>query len=178
MTLHVAPSVVIRKVVETSGMIGILPELQDGEAEPWWLPLAAEGRSSNMPRIIWRLPFFASPSGRFEDLGAMAVACMLPEPTGDDVTVAVFVCDPDVSRARLLEAMQAIGLTAQVITTHEEDDRKGRLLLVLIDEFVDENDPRLETLIESMNEMMFRSVILGAYPKPLVQPAGGRESGA
>lgn len=171
MTLHVAPTVVMRNVVERPGTVGVLPEPQDEEREPWWLLLAAEARGSSVPRIIWRLPFFSSSSGRFESLGAMAVACMAPEPTGADETVAAFECDPDLSRARLLEGLESVGLKARVIATHEGPDSRSRLHLALISGFLGEGDPRLDRLVQQMNGPLGRAVVLGAYPMPIGESA-------
>jgi chorismate mutase len=170
MTLHVAPSVVMRNVVDRPGTVGILPEPQDEEKEPWWPMLASEARGGNVPRIIWRLPFFASPSGRFEELGALVVYCMRAERSGQDVTVAAFDCDLDVSRGRLLEALEGVGLSGRVVTTHQGEMAKGRLHLVLIDDFVAEDDDRLVQLTEAMDENLYRAVVLGAYPEPIQAP--------
>ncbi len=167
MSLHVAPSVVMRQVVERPGTVGILPEPQYEEDTPWWILLASEARGDMVPRIIWRLPFFSSVSGRFEQLSALAVACMLPEPTGDDVTIAAFECHSDVSRGRLLAALEAHGMIGQIIATHEGGLANCRVHLLQIDSFVAEQDPRFETLTESMNGMLFRTVVLGAYPTPI-----------
>lgn len=167
MTLHVAPTVVLRNVVERPGTVGVLPEPQDEEKEPWWLLLASEARSGSVPRIIWRLPFFASGTGRFESLGAMVVACIAPEETGLDETVAAFECDLDVSRGRLLEGLESVGLVGRVIATHEADDSNNRMHLALVTGFVGEDDPRLEELAEVMNHSLVRAVVLGAYPVPI-----------
>jgi len=167
MSLHVAPTVVMRNVVERPGTVGVLPEPQDEEDEPWWLLLAAEARSSRVPRIIWRLPFFSSGSGRFERLGAIAVACMAPEPTGADETVAAFECDLDLSRGRLLEGLESVGLKARVIATHEGHGTDSRLHLALVSGFVGEEDPRLDRLAQHMNGALNRAVVLGAYPTPI-----------
>jgi chorismate mutase len=167
MTLHVAPSVVMRHVVETPGMLGILPEPQDEEETPWWPLLASEARGGDVPRIVWRLPFFASPSGRFEELGALVISCMDPERSGQDVTVAAFDCDLDVSRGRLLEALDGIGLPGRVVATREGEVARGRLHLVLIDDFVAEDDHRLARLATVMDETLYRAVVLGSYPEPI-----------
>lgn len=169
MSLHVAPSVVMRQVVERPGTVGILPEPQYEEPTPWWILLTSEARGGLVPRIIWRLPFFSSVSGRFEQLSALAVACISPEPTGDDVTIAAFECAGDVSRGRLLEALQAQGMNGQLIATHEGAMANSRLHLIQIDTFVAEQDPRFETLLESMNGLL-RAVVLGAYPTPISKP--------
>jgi chorismate mutase / prephenate dehydratase len=167
MTLHVAASVAVRNVVEHSGTIGVLPYPDDETEEPWWLLLATRARSSPLPRVIWRLPFYASPSGRYENLEALVIACLTPEATGDDESVAAFECDLDVSRGRLLDALEAVGLQGRIVTSHEGSGLVGRMHLVLIDGFVHEDDPRLKQLAESMNEMLLRAEVLGAYPRPM-----------
>jgi len=170
MTLHVAPSVVVRNVVEHVGTVGVLPYPDDEADEPWWLMLATGARSVPLPRVIWRLPFYASPSGRFENLEAFAVACLAPEATGEDESIAAFECDLDVSRGRLLEALATVGLHGRMVASHEGDGLDGRMHLVLIDGFVHEDDRRLTQMAEVLNETLLRAVVLGAYPRPLAGP--------
>ncbi|PPR66727.1 MAG: hypothetical protein CFH00_01135, partial [Alphaproteobacteria bacterium MarineAlpha1_Bin1] len=74
MTLHTSPSVVLRMVDDGPGAIGLLPLPQNGEKEPWWPALASQTENQTGPRVIWRLPFFASPTGRFEQLESLVVA--------------------------------------------------------------------------------------------------------
>ncbi len=168
MTLHVSPTVVMRRVVERPGTVGILPEPQDAEKEPWWLALVNDAPETSVPRIIWRLPFFAAPMGRFEQLTAYAVACLPPEPSGDDVTILALDTEADISRGRLIKNLAQVGLSARILMTHEVAAHQRRVHLVHVDDFVREDDTRLAAMVEDMGESLFRSLVLGAYPIPLV----------
>jgi hypothetical protein len=95
---------------------------------------------------------------------------MRAERSGQDVTVAAFDCGLDVSRGRLLEALEGIGLRGRVVTTHQGEAARDRLHLVLIDDFVAEDDNRLTQLTEAMAENLHRAVVLGAYPEPIQAP--------
>jgi chorismate mutase len=169
MTLHVAPSVVLRLVIERPGTVGVLPEPQDEDDEPWWLLLASGAGIGVLPRVIWRLPFYVSATGRYENLGALAVACLTPEETGDDESVLALECDLDMSRGRLLEALAAAGLAGRIAASHEGEGVDGRMHLVLVDGFVHEDDRRLGQLAEAMQDSLLRAVVLGAYPRPMDQ---------
>jgi chorismate mutase len=167
MTLHVAPSVVLRNVIERPGTVGVLPLPEDEDDEPWWLFLASGAGNGGLPRVIWRLPFFASPSGRYESLGAMAVACLAPEPTGDDESLIAIECALDVSRGRLLEALETAGLGGRILAGNEGQGSAGRLHLALVDGFVHDGDARLGRLAEAMHDTLRRTAVLGAYPRPM-----------
>ncbi len=167
MSLHVSPTVVLRQVVERFGTVGVLPEPQDAEDEPWWLALMNEAPDAAVPRIIWRLPFFAAPLGRFEQLTAYAVACIPPEPSGDDVTIIALDAEADVSRGRLIESLAKAGLSSRVLVTHEAGEADRRAHLIHVDDFVREDDSRLAAVVADIGDGLHRALVLGAYPIPL-----------
>ncbi len=176
MSLHVSPNVVLRQVLERPGTVGILPEPQDQEEEPWWLALTSEAPEASALRIIWRLPFFVAPMGRFEELTAYAVARTPPEPTGNDVTILALDTEADISRGRLIEGLAQVGLRARVLLTHEGETPRGRIHLVHVDDFVLEDDPRLVDVVEDIGESLLRALVLGAYPMPLIDAGPTEEA--
>ena len=167
MSLHVSPMVALRHVVVQPGGLAVLPLPQEGDRDPWWRAMLSDDESA--PRIIWRLPFFASLTGRFEDLGAFVVGRVAPEPTGRDVTVVAFETVSEMSRARLLDELKKQGLSARILATHE-DSGASRLNLIEIDDFLDGGDPRLGAVATACEQGLLRLVVLGAYPTPMDAP--------
>ena len=169
MTLHVSPMVALRHVVDQAGGLAVLPLPQDGDRDPWWRAMLSDDSAS--PRIIWRLPFFASLTGRFEDLGAFVVGRVAPERTGRDVTVAAFETVAAMSRARLLDELKKQALSARILATHE-DSGATRLNLIEIEDFVTRSDPRLAAVAAACEQDLLRLVVLGAYATPMDAPRG------
>ena len=172
MTLHTSPSVVLRMVDDIPGAIGLLPFPQSGEDNPWWPALASQANDQAGPRVIWRLPFFASTTGRFEQLEALAVAKLMPEPSGQDATVVMVETDQDVSLARVVDQLGQCGFTVHPLAVHEQSHGGARLQLIELDGLIRHEDPSLATFHEKMGEGLYRVAILGAYPKPLTASQG------
>ena len=172
MTLHTSPSLVLRMVDDEPGVIGLLPFPQGGEDNPWWPALASQADGQVGPRVIWRLPFFASPTGRFEQLESLAVAKLVPEASGDDATLMAVETDRDVSLARAVDQLGKCGFTVHPLALQEQEARQQRLQLFEMDGMISHEDPGLVKFADAMGEGLFRLSILGAYPKALSGDAG------
>ncbi|MDA1097587.1 MAG: chorismate mutase [Proteobacteria bacterium] len=175
MTLHTSPSVVMRMVDDQPGAIGLLPFPQSGEESPWWPALASQANDQSGPRVIWRLPFFSSVTGRFEQLEALAVAKLVPEASGEDRTLAMVETYLDVSLARVMDQLNQCGFNIQPLAVHEQDQHGVRLQLIELDGLVKDDDPGMVTFHEKMGEGLSRVSILGAYPKALAAGQTGQE---
>ncbi|MFP6747449.1 MAG: chorismate mutase [Alphaproteobacteria bacterium] len=167
MSLHTSPSLVLRLVDDEPGAIGLLPFPQNGEAAPWWPALASQGDDQAGPRVIWRLPFFTSPTGRFEQLEALAVAKMTPEASGHDATLIAIETDQDVSLARVVELLGTCGFTPHPLAVQELGQSGQRLQLVELDGFVTPDDQGMAKFHENLAGDLSRVAILGAYAKAL-----------
>lgn len=169
MRLYRSAAEVLHRVQEDVGTIGILPLPTEGEAEPWWPRLVAESGNEGGARIVWRLPFFSSLTGRFEQAEAIAVASLTPEASGDDVTVAVIEVANDVSRARIFDTLTEAGIRGTLRAGKDDAAAATRQHLYEFDGFVEPQDERLAALADRLGASIERIVILGAYPKPLDQ---------
>jgi len=169
MRLYRSAAEVLHRVQEDVGTIGILPLPTEGEAEPWWPRLVAESGNEGGARIVWRLPFFSSLTGRFEQAEAIAVASLTPEASGDDVTVAVIEVANDVSRARIFDTLAEVGIRGTLRAGKDDAAAGTRQHLYEFDGFVEPQDERLAALADRLGASIERIVILGAYPKPLDQ---------
>jgi len=172
MTLHTSASVVLRMVDDDPGVIGLLPLPQNGEEEPWWPALASQMEYQTGPRVIWRLPFFSSPTGRFEQLEALVVAKLMPEPSGQDVTLVAIETDQNVSQARIVEQLGQCDFIPQPLAVQELTQTGQRLQLSELVGFVAPDDRRLQAFRENLGNDLSRVAILGIYPECLAPKIG------
>jgi len=172
MTLHTSASVVLRMVDDDPGVIGLLPLPQNGEEEPWWPALASQMEYQTGPRVIWRLPFFSSPTGRFEQLEALVVAKLMPEPSGQDVTLVAIETDQNVSQARIVEQLGQCDFIPQPLAVQELTQTGQRLQLSELVGFVAPDDRRLQAFSENLGNDLSRVAILGIYPECLAPKIG------
>lgn len=175
MSLHHSPLDVLRRMSEEPGTVGILPLPQEGESDPWWPGLASESNGRLRPRIIWRLPFYASERGRFENLAAFALAAIDPQPSGEDVTVAIVETDLDVSRGRIVDSLQSLGIQGRMAAVLQDDVAGRRSHLLELSGFIGEDDSCWQDYAEKIGEPLQRIAVAGAYPAPLAP--GTRGSG-
>jgi chorismate mutase / prephenate dehydratase len=163
-TLHRTPAPVLRAVTDGQATVGVLPMPQEEEADPWWPQLVSE--QADAPRVIARLPFIDSPSGRFENLAALAIGKTEPEPSGDDRSLIAIEAEIEVSRARLHELLKAAGLDGGILAMVGIGGDDG-LWLIEIQDFVARDDGRLAKLVALANKTIRRVVPLGAYATPI-----------
>ena len=168
MSLHGAANAVVRAVVDGTATVGVVPLPQDGEAEPWWPLLVAAGE--NAPAVVTRLPFIASGERRAGPEGALAIARMTQQPTGDDVSMIVVEADAEVSRDSLNEALKVAGLPASIVAVWRDPGAgETRLHLAEAADFLAPDDARLAALGAALAERILRIVSLGGFAVPLGQ---------
>ncbi|HJP22874.1 MAG: chorismate mutase [Alphaproteobacteria bacterium] len=165
MTLHRSPGVVLRAVTEGEGIVAVLPLPQEDDPAPWWQQLAAD--APNAPRIIAKLPFVENRASRFEDLGALVVAPLDRQQTGQDKSLLVLATETPISRAKLVEQLASAGLEGGALAVTDRDrDQPEALYLIEIDDFVAKDDARIADFLESSEGSIDRIVSLGGYAVP------------
>lgn len=165
MTLHRSPNSVLRAVTENAGTAGVLPMPQEDDVDPWWPGLA--GGSEDGPRIIARLPFVGQGEGRFEDLSALVVGTCESDETGEDASYLIVSVERGVSRAKLQEHLNSVGLAGHTVaTTDSTGDRFEEAHFVEIGDFVARKDDRIGALISRAEGAVNRVVRVGGYAAP------------
>ncbi len=168
MSLHRQANRVISQVFDESTTVGVLELPQDDDTNPWWRHLLSDGE--HMPRVVAKLPFIDDSRGRFENLGALAIAQAAQEKTGDDVSLIAVEVDANLSRAKLTDGLVASGLPANIIAVWQDPaSRASRVCLVEIADFVAPKNSRLERFKKGMEAEISRLVPLGGYAVPLGQ---------
>jgi chorismate mutase/prephenate dehydratase len=172
MTSYDATDRVIRAVADGEASIGVLPVPQAGEPNPWWPQLlSADDRA---PRVIARLPFGARGNARAEGVDAAAIGLGPQQESGLDRTLLVTECDAEVSRARVLKALSAVGLVCTFFASTARMHKTANLLE--IEEAVPIADPRLIEFRAELGSALHRLVLIGGYAVPLSAAAFSRES--
>lgn len=166
MTLHRSPFTVLRAVTENRGGVGILPEPQEDDKDPWWPSL--DSQSEEAPRIIAKLPFANLGDGRFEGLSALAVAACENEATGDDVSLLIVTGNAQLSRTRLNDHLRKAKLDGHCLAVLERRGGDREFLhLVEVDDFVSRNDKRIDALLELAKEDIDQVIRIGGYAAPI-----------
>lgn len=133
---------VLAEVSEGTASAGILPPPREEEVQPWWPSLVGNER---LPRIVARLPFVPGPEG------ALAIALVDQEKSGDDHSYIVLESPTPLSRDALTKMLTAAGLPPVFIASH------GTTYLAEIADFVPAGDPRLARV---------RAVAVGGFAVP------------
>lgn len=160
---------VIGDVMDGKTSIGIVPALESGGTDDWWASLLPS--EENMPKIFACLPFLndgsASPA-------AMAIACITPEATGDDLSLLALDTDGNASQHRLQNAFMQCKLQARWISITMPSSSIRRHL-VEIKGFITADDAALQPLASDLGASLQKISFLGAYAAPVpiktAQPA-------
>ena len=163
LSVHATPRGVIRAVFDGEATVGVLPLPRDGDEDPWWLALAGGGDRG--VRICARLPFVPGGNGQGTADGAMVIADIEPDASGADRSYIVVHDAEEMSRGRLVAALQGAGLDGSTVAQRSEPGG-GVHYLVEIDGFVTQADPRLENLVETV-EGIDSARVVGVCAVPL-----------
>lgn len=165
-----------RRVVETvaSGQctIGILPEPDPQDLDPWWQYLLASPNAANEGRpirVIAKLPFARAghPHGGTE---AVIVARAEPEQSGQDRTYLAIDLSADYSTDMFLTEVAECGFTGAVVRSKWQDpqDRKRWVHLVEIEGFVAPEDKRIAEARRIFDKSFNEIIVVGGFAEPLV----------
>lgn len=161
-----SPVAAVRAVSEGTATVGIVSYPAEDDADPWWRFLV--NADAHTPRVVARLPFGGRGNARGEDRDALVVAQIAHEPTGDDRTLLGIELGADLSRGRLKDALEGVGLFPTAFCTwHARDSHGLSVHLVEIADFVAPGDSRLRSLTDRLSDMPVRVNTLGGYAVPL-----------
>ena len=168
-----APLHAISAVVDGRATVAVVPWPDSEDPNPWWPALLAV--SERTPRVVARLPFV-----EFGEVGynrvALAVGCVAHEPTGEDDTLLNLGLPGPVSRGRLKDELEQVGLRPVAFwSSMSAGDGEEILQLVEIDGFVADGDERLGKLAERLGQEGVWTRSLGGFAKPLRLPASARK---
>ncbi len=161
-TLHRSPQNVLSAVMETPGLIGVLPLPQEEEADPWWPKLVGD---TPLPRVVTKLPFFAEGMSAPENIAAFAVTMMEPEPSGEDMSLIALSLTDTISRMRMQDLLREAGLAGTHVAS------AGEWHLVEVAGFITKGDAKLVNLVKRAAGAIQQAKAIGAYPVPIAPAA-------
>jgi chorismate mutase len=150
-----SPGQALNELSTRAASVAVLPF--PSEADGWWTTL-----SQREPRIhvIARLPFWSVRAEGAPSMPALVVAPFAPDASGQDRSLLALELDPDVSRTRLSNELAAAGLPPDRMVLRREPNAPVAQVLVEVDGFVADDDPRLGAVPR-------RPVVLGSYAVPV-----------
>jgi len=163
------PMLALRSAAEVLGAVGdkraavgVLPMPSDNETAPWWPALA--GARGHGPRVIARLPFADGGNARETGGDAVAIGVADADATGADRTMLVVETRGELSRARLLAALENAGTRLAYLASHSPSAGETWHLIEL-DGLVAPNDPRLAAALQPLGTPDIWA--FGFYARPL-----------
>lgn len=161
------PPQALRALLDDSVHAAVLPPPSDDLL--WWT-----GLIESVPRlhVVGRLPFGVPQQGEGGDyVEAFVVGRMLPDASGDDVTLLAVHAAGGLSRGRLKDLLADVGLEAASRAATRPPASQEAWHLMEIDGYLDLDDQRLVELRHRFPREIERSARIGAYARPMVLPA-------
>jgi chorismate mutase len=166
------PMIGLRSVGEVVGAVsdgratlGVLPlPGQEGEAESWWRLLVPGDRAK--PRVIARLPFGARGNARSDGGDALVISRIDPEPSGADRSLFIIEIGDDMSRTRVVDALNGAGLPATLLAGSEMGG-EAVAQLIEVEGWLVADDPRLKAALLPLGGRILSVASLGGYALPL-----------
>ena len=164
LSLHSSTRAVLNAVQEGTATIGVLPIPEDSEEAPWWPTLAGIARGGNIS-VCARLPFAPIAPGNGDS--ALCVASIAPDESGDDESLFVLRTSPEVSRARLNDAIAAAGVKPVRLIGRGVPMDDTSVFMAELEGFAGPDDSRIQRGLTDPDNGIAESVIfLGVYATP------------
>jgi chorismate mutase len=154
---------VIGDVLDGTAAVGVVPMLSASDDSNWWTNLLQPG--TNTPKIFAHLPFVYAGENPKHFPAAIAFARLMPEESGNDVSLYVLEMNHDVSQNRLQTSLAAEKFVANWlgVATLTPDVRHH---LIEIKGFVTAENIALKKALGTLGNSLLRTHFLGAYAVP------------
>ncbi len=154
---------VISDVLEGKSTIGLLPNFSASDGDEWWASLVQA--AADAPKIFAHLPFVFTDESAKRMPTALAIAKLLPEDSGEDVSFYVLNTANDVSQHRLQSSFTSANLIAQWhgISAPQMD---SRLHLVELQGFIEPSHEQFKQFTDSLGASLLQTTFLGAHALP------------
>jgi len=163
---------VIAAVSDGSASVGVLPLPEETDTEPWWRYLISD--RPDRARIVARLPAVVETDRARDSVGALVVACVAFDDTGDDNSYLDIQSQEQISRARMQTALSDIGLAPLFYSAWRDDEHPvGWHHLVELPGHLDGDNAAIQNLIAEFEPKIDRVDAFGGYPAPLDLSADG-----
>lgn len=160
-----SPLVALASIREGESSFAVLPWPQDNEQPSWWTYLMAPDSEI---KIVCALPY-GTVENQPEDAAnkALVISKINFDPSGVDHSFVALEVDRSVSRARIVDVLKELEFEPLGITSITNADDEGHSMhLIELDDYVAEDDARLEEFAQKFDEFDGRTKALGGYPVP------------
>lgn len=166
LALYSSARAVLTAVQDGSATVGVLPIPEESEAAPWWPILAGMTGSGTGTgtAVCARLPFAPSAPGNGDS--ALCVATIPPDESGIDRSLFVLRTSPEVSRARLNDAIAAAGIKPLRLVGRGTPPDDTSVFLAELDGFAGPDDPRIARLTDPDTGLVEAANFIGVYAVP------------
>tara|TARA_R110000868_G_scaffold36962_5_gene130727 strand:- start:387 stop:1256 length:870 start_codon:yes stop_codon:yes gene_type:complete len=162
LALYSSARAVLTAVQDGSATVGVLPIPEESEETPWWPILA--GMSGSGTAVCARLPFAPSAPGIGDS--ALCVASIPPDESGNDRSLFVLLTSPEVSRARLNDAIAAAGIKPLRLIGRGTPPDNTSVFLAELEGFAGPDDPRVARLTDPDTGLVEAATFIGVYAVP------------
>lgn len=163
LALYSSTRAVLTAVQDGSATVGVLPAPEESEETPWW-PLLA-GMSGGGTAVCARLPFASSTLGIGDS--ALCVASIPPDESGLDRSLFMLRTSPEISRARLNDAISAAGIKPLRLIRRSTPPDDTSAFLVELEGCVRPDEARIARLTDPDTSIIEAADFIGVYALPL-----------
>lgn len=154
---------VVYQVMAGKVAAGVIPysALFSGQS-PWWLDTEGLKANAAHPRVFAAIPFFGNPP-----VQAVAIANVMPEPTGDDTSLLAVTIDAKTSLEHLVGILKNSGLTVGKNFWRSDVKEGVWHFLLEIEGFITAETPALKESCHELIDSNIKINILGSYANPI-----------
>ena len=153
---------ILANLVMLSATVGVLPIPEESEETPWWPILA--GMSGSGTAVCARLPFAPSAPGNGDS--ALCIAAIPPDESGLDRSLFVLRTSPEISRARLNDAIAAAGIKPLRLIGRGTPPDDTSVFLAELEGYAGPDDARIARLTDPDTGIVEAANFVGVYALP------------
>lgn len=160
-----SPLVAVSSVREGESSFAVVPWPRDNEENAWWTYLMDP---ENEIKIVCAFPY-GTVEGSPEDLEnkALVISKINFDSSGEDHSFVALEVDRSVSRGRIVDVLKELAFEPLSVTSITNADDEGHSLhLIEVDDYLSDDDPRLEEFSQKFDSFQARVKALGGYPVP------------
>ena len=164
---------VIGDILDGKASVGIMPALRSTDATNWWINLMED--SPEIPKVFARIPFVNIDTPGRDAPSGLAIARLVPEPSGDDISLWVLEADHNVSQHRLQTAFATAKLEANWVNIGAIS-QVTRHHLIEVKGFVPVGHEAMTAMLQSLGKAIVNVGFIGAYAVPVTLKAKATEA--
>jgi chorismate mutase/prephenate dehydratase len=161
-----SPFSALGAVRDDSVLFAVLPYPEVDEETPWWQALMDEG--TEKIRIVQSLPYSEKGKSAYGHRRALVTGKATFHSSDHDHSFIAFSVSANISRAKLTDVTKALGLEPLSLYTQVNSIPDAPSLHLLeVNDYVSENDERLQLFLEKLEDPKGTALCVGGYPAPL-----------